>query len=205
MEIAPTRWSLGVGACTLQDMDQDPLRTTLDTLRHERHGAELRASELQDELTDVAQRLTHLRGAIENIEALLGEPSEDDAAVLRDDNEEVFHAEAQDLDFIYTPDQPPRLVNDPFEPPPIRKRVPSTDWVAEVVNAIGRPADRDTIYQKFEELKGIPDSWNANPRNSFNNALGRAVERHLIGKFGDLFGPRGYNLSETSSSASEES
>ena len=162
-------------------MDTNPLRTTLDTLRTEREGAERRASELDEELKAVGQRLTHLRGAIDNIEALLGVPSVDDEAALAHDEDDVPTSPAtpREIDFTNVPDRQPR----PSEVS--RKRVPSTEWVADVVNAIRRPADRDAIFAKFEEMKGIPESWTANPRNSFNNALGRAVERKLILKLND--------------------
>ncbi|MFH8248964.1 hypothetical protein ACH3VR_01175 [Microbacterium sp. B2969] len=158
-------------------MEDDQLRETLATLRNERRGAEARASALQEELTEVGKRLIHLKRAVESIEALLGEMSEEDQEILSmlTDDEEPRPASMREVDFTNTPD----VIVSP------RKRVPSTDWVAEVVEAIGQPADRDTIFEKFEELKGIPESWNANPRNSFNNALGRAVERGMVLKVND--------------------
>ncbi|WP_417564349.1 hypothetical protein [Microbacterium sp.] len=168
-------------------MEPNPLRTTLDTLRSEREGAERRASELDEELREVGQRLTHLRGAIENIEALLGVPSVEDEDVLSNIDEEDEPERSAD------PTTTPHDVEVSFGTfvPVARKRVPSTDWVAEVVNALGRPADRNTIYDKFEEMKGIPESWVSNPRNSLNNALGRAVERHMIIRVeGNKFAPR---------------
>lgn len=182
--------------CHTVYMETGPLRTTLNTLRSQRVVTELRAHELHAELEVTAERLTHLRGAIENIEALLGEPSEEEASVLDENGARVFSgtdsqgATTRTLDFSNTPDPTPRFT---IEQPAVRKRVPSTDWVAEVVDALGTLADRDTIYEKFEEMKGIPDSWVSNPRNSFNNALGRAVERRLIQKIGDEFAPRDWN------------
>lgn len=180
-------------------MESNPLRTTLDTLRSEREGAERRAVELDAELKGVAQRLTHLRGAIENIEALLGVPSVDDEAVVADDlDDEPAGATVREIDFTNTPDAPSTTKagdGDSYEPyePIARKRVPSTDWVAEVVNEIGRPADRDTIFDAFRQIKGFPQSW-TNPRNSVNNALGRAVERGMVRKLEEnLFAPLGYN------------
>lgn len=168
-------------------MQYNSLRATLNELRAERRDVEERAMTLQIELNSVAGRLTNLLGAINNLEALLGVPSEDDEAVLADDarpDDDARGATPRTVDFSTV---------DKFEPP-VRKRVPSTDWVAEVVTAIGRAADRDTIYEKFEEMKGIPESWVANPRNSFNNALGRAVERRMIMKYGeDEFAPIGWN------------
>jgi len=172
-------------------MEPSQLRSTLDTLRSERAVAESRASELQTELEHVGQRLTHLRGAIENIEALLGVPSVEDEEVLSDTDDESVGAGAsvREIDFTNTPDAPPRHA--PVDAP--RKRVPSTEWVAEVVERIGRPASRNEIYAAFEEWKGIPETWVA-PRNSFNNAVGRAVERGLIQKLDDdEFAPTNWN------------
>jgi hypothetical protein len=162
-------------------MEPNPLSTTLDTLRSERAVAESRALELKAELEHVGQRLTHLRGAIENIEALLGVPSVEDEEILAlADEQPNAGASVREIDFTNTPDGP-------------RKRVPSTEWVAEVVDRIGSPASRNEIYAKFEAWKGIPASWVA-PRNSFNNALGRAVERELIQKLADdEFAPKNWN------------
>ncbi len=171
-------------------MAKNPLHTTLDNLRSEREEVERLAAQLREELDSYSQRLRHLSGAIENIEALLGVPSEDDTAVLTEDGVRVRSDGGSRI-------ATPRILDftDVADPePPRRKRVPSTDWVAEVVERIGRPADRDTILARFEEWRGIPESWNANPRNSFNNALGRAVERGMIWKYGDdEFAPVGYN------------
>ncbi len=186
-------------------MTQDPLRITLDTLRSEREGAERDAIDLEHKLKAVGQRLTHLRGAIENIEALLGVPSVEDEAAVADifEDDEPAGATVREIDFTNTPDSPPAAteeVENPFgsyEPyePVARKRVPSTDWVAEVVERIGRPADRDTIFEAFGEIKGFPQSW-TNPRNSVNNALGRAVERGMVRKLEEnLFAPLGYKQS----------
>jgi hypothetical protein len=172
----------GVEVCTLS-METSPLRITLGTLRSEREGTERRAVESRDELESVGQRSTHLRGAIEGIEALLGLPSEDDEAVLADDDEAPEQATPREVDFTNLPD------NEPLA----RKRVPSTDWVAEVVGRIGRPADRDEIYKAFHHHKGFPEAW-TNPRNSVNNALGRAVERGMVRRLEEnLFAPMGYN------------
>lgn len=191
-------------------MAQDPLRITLDTLRSEREGAERRALELDDELKSIAQRLTHLRGAIDNIEALLGVPSIEDEEILADEHDdEPAGATVREIDFTNVPDMPPTTTADEggtsgsYEPP-ARKRVPSTDWVAEVVERIGRPADRDTIFEAFGEIKGFPESW-TNPRNSVSNALGRAVERRMVMKLGEnLFAPMGYNPFEDDADDREE-
>lgn len=182
-------------------MAQDPLRITLDTLRFEREGTERRAAELGDELKEVAQRLTHLRGAIENIEALLGVPSVEEEAVHAGGfHDEPSGASVREVDFTNTRDATPSEreesgdlaeSHEPYEPV-ARKRVPSTDWVAEVVEQIGHPADRDDIFNAFRHYKGFPESW-ANPRNSVNNALGRAVERGMVRKLEEnLFAPLSY-------------
>lgn len=170
-------------------METDPLHITLETLRSERVVTESRAIELKDELDLVGQRLANLRGAIENIEALLVDPKNSQAPLPNDatasrNGEDSASATPRTFDFSATPDPRPRvrlIENEPH----LRKRVPSTDWVAEAVSAIGQPAGRDAIYDKFVELKGIPESWVSNPRNSFNNALGRAVERRMILKISD--------------------
>jgi hypothetical protein len=196
-------------------MTQDPLRITLDTLRSEREGAERRAIELNEELQHVDQRLKHLRGAIENIEALLGVPSVEDEAILADspddDSDETStRATIRDIDFTNVSDGPRQatigtadyLVED--DEPAARKRVPSTDWVAEVVERVGRPADRDEIYKAFRHYKGFPKSW-SNPRNSVNNALGRAVERGMVRKLEDnLFAPLGYKPTGSDANEREE-
>lgn len=178
-------------------MEPNPLHTTLDTLRSERADAERRASELQTELEHVGRRLTHLRGAIENIQALLGVPSVEDEEILSVDAQDEDYdfdpsagrASVRELDFTNVPDAPSRKFR--VEAP--RKRVPSTEWVVEVVERLGRPANRNEIYAAFEEWKGIPETWVA-PRNSFNNALGRAVERELIQKLDDdEFAPKNWN------------
>jgi len=157
-------------------MEPNPLRTTLDTLREERQGAESRLVLLQLEVAEAEMRLMYLRGAIENIEALLGEPP-------LEAESESQGASVREVDFTNTPDPAPR-----------RKRVPSTDWVADVVRELDRPASRDEVYDAFVERRGIPESWNTNPRNSFNNALGRAVERGLVIKDDDdQYFPRDYN------------
>jgi hypothetical protein len=186
-------------------MEPNPLRTTLDTLRSEREGAERRAAELNEELKGVAQRLTHLRGAIENIEALLGVPSVEEEAVLAEDfeDDESAGATVREIDFTNTPDS--AEVRFGTYEPVARKRVPSTDWVAEVVNRMGRPGDRDDIYKAFRHYKGFPESW-TNPRNSVNNALGRAVERGMVRKLEEnLFAPMGYEPSGSDSYDREES
>lgn len=187
-------------------MTQDPLRTTLDTLRSEREGAERHATELDEELKSVARRLKHLRGAIENIEALLGVPSVEDEEILSlayEDDEESASATVRDLDFTNVEDGPERT---PVNPEPAaRKRVPSTEWVAEVVDQIGRPADRDLIFEAFGHIKGFPPTW-TNPRNSVNNALGRAVERRMVLKLEDnLFAPLKYNPFDSDDDDREES
>ncbi|WP_100813578.1 hypothetical protein [Microbacterium lacus] len=194
-------------------MAQDPLRITLDTLRSEREGAERDAIELDQKLKAVGQRLTHLRGAIENIEALLGVPSAEDEAVLADnfEDDEPAGATVREFDFTNVPDAPVSSKDDDVDPdfgpvtPAVRKRVPSTDWVAEVVERIGQPADRDDIYKAFGHYKGFPEAW-TNPRNSVNNALGRAVERGMVRKLKEnLFAPLGYKPIGSDSDDREES
>lgn len=193
-------------------MAQDPLRITLDTLRSEREGAERDAVDLEQKLKAVGQRLTHLRGAIENIEALLGVSSVEDEAIVAEGEDDDFEfTGTTEREIGFTPNGPSMVLPNGVEAtfgtyePPARKRVPSTDWVAEVVERIGRPADRDTIFEAFGEIKGFPESW-TNPRNSVNNALGRAVERRMVMKLEEnLFAPMGYNPFEDDADDREES
>lgn len=153
-------------------MTTDPIRNTLDSLRLQGADAEASLAQQRAELAEAELRLDYIRGAIQNLEALLGEASGAEATAR--DRARGLNAPSFRVD--YTP-----------------RRVPSTDWVAEVVVAIGQPASRDQIFDEFERVRGIPDSWNANPRNSFNNALGRAVERGMIQKLDDgRFAPLGY-------------
>lgn len=191
-------------------MEPNPLRTTLDTLRAEREDAERDALELDHKLKAVAQRLTHLRGAIENIEALLGVPSVEDEQIVAEDFDEILARDAAEETGSTTGGPSTPLSNEAevtfgTDEPPARKRVPSTDWVAEVVERIGRPADRDTIFEAFGEFKGFPESW-TNPRNSVNNALGRAVERRMVKKLEEnLFAPMGFKPFGSDADDREES
>lgn len=186
--------------CHTVYMTENPLRITLDTLRSERVQAEIRAIELDEELQAVGQRLTNLRGAIENIEALLGIPSVEDEAVLADDLDDDDTANnTQNFRWMHATHAPEDIE------PAVRKRVPSTEWVAEVVERMGHPADRDEIYKAFNHYKGFPPTW-TNPRNSVNNALARAVERGLVQKLDEnWFAPLGYKPRASDTSGHEES
>lgn len=191
-------------------MSQDPLRATLDTLRSEREDAERRVTELDQELRGIAQRLKHLRGAIENIEVLLGEPSLEDETVIGDDTDPASLGDVvRQTDFVNTPDAPfgpaESAAPDFAQYSPVaRKRVPSTDWVAEVVSQIGEPADRDMIFDTFRQIKGFPDSW-TNPRNSVNNALARAVQRGMVRKLEEnLFAPLSFKPRASETNDREE-
>lgn len=164
-------------------MDTNSLRLTLEALRAEGASVGVIVDELKHNLSAAEMRLTHVRSAIENLEALLGDTrvskTEAPAAV-----------------------QPPVEAERPTEryedADTSRKRVPSTDWVAEVVNSLGRVASRDEIFEAFKEQKGIPDTW-VNPRNSFGNALTRAADRGMIQRLdGDRFAPSGYTGAQAS-------
>lgn len=162
-------------------MQNTTLRDTLDTLRAEGVSLEAEAKRKRAELLAVDNRLANILGAIQNIEALL-----EDAAII--DDMELVDPDPETVTTL------PERRNFEIVEAPARKRVPSTDWVAEVVNALGQPSTRDEIMAAFERQRGIPESWKANPRNSFNNALGRAVERGMIAKIGDdAFAPLNYH------------
>jgi hypothetical protein len=70
-------------------------------------------------------------------------------------------------------------------------RIQSTTLVAQLVNSVGHPMNRDEVMDRFEQTHGFPDSWK-NPRNNLGNALARAHENGDIDRFGDMFAPKGY-------------
>ncbi|MBU4557490.1 MAG: hypothetical protein KJ747_11540 [Actinobacteria bacterium] len=168
-------------------MDQEALRVTLDALRKEAESAEVRVHELEAALADSQQRLQHLRGAVQNIQFIVGddpsdpfreEPSSD--ASLTDRSLRDIHGRdgGADQSIDSTPPTSSGI-----------KRTPSTDWMVEIVNASGRALTREEAFAAYEQEKGIPESW-TNPRTAMANALGRAVKRELIKQLpGDRYAP----------------
>jgi hypothetical protein len=73
----------------------------------------------------------------------------------------------------------------------VTTRIQSTTLVAQLVNSVGHPMNRDEVIDRFEQTHGFPDSWR-NPRNNLGNALARAHENGDIDRFGDMFAPKGY-------------
>ncbi|MFC6356695.1 hypothetical protein [Luethyella okanaganae] len=155
-------------------MDINPLRTTLKALRTESSSVESRVADLENELSDANARLSDLQGAIVHLERLLGDSSSAAGSV----NEPLFTPETDTVN------------NDEAEKQTSPLRVPSAEWVKEVVETIGRPATKNEIFEAFGNIKGFPETWK-NRRNSFNNALNRAADRDLIQRLdGDRFAPR---------------
>ena len=60
-----------------------------------------------------------------------------------------------------------------------RKKLPSTQMIADVVNDSDRPLSREEAHEGFIARYGLPPTWE-NPANALNNALGRAVKNGLI-------------------------
>ncbi|MGA1838469.1 hypothetical protein VD659_16240 [Herbiconiux sp. 11R-BC] len=67
-----------------------------------------------------------------------------------------------------------------------RKRIRSTEMVADVVKEADVPLTRDEIFTAFENTYGFPETW-TNPRNALNNAIARATEKGLIVQDDDEF------------------
>lgn len=163
----------------LLHMDADTLRNSLEALRTQ--GTELshEVAQLRMRLTEEEQRLEWVNGAVQNLEALLGiEPNDEPDG---DAESEALGEPDEEND-----EKLERFTIDDYRPK--RTRVPSTDWVAEVVDSFDGRVEREALWEAFQRIKGIPESWKSNPRNSFNNALGRAVERNMVRRVGpDLY------------------
>ena len=81
-----------------------------------------------------------------------------------------------------------------------RKRVPSTEWAAEIVLDAGRAMSREEVQDEFARRHGIPTSW-ADPVASINVALKRASLKGMITRTGRAtYAPPG----QTTDVASEE-
>lgn len=175
-------------------MDQDTLRFTLDALRKEVEGEDTRVRELHDELESALQRLQHLRGAVQNIQFIVGElPS--DAAVTSRPLAPFLVADIHGRDSGAGDEKTEQSFNPPadIQPGSGVKRTPSTEWMIEVINASGRAMTREEAFTAYEREKGIPESW-TNPRTAMANALGRAVKRELIQMLpGDRYAPLGFD------------
>lgn len=143
-------------------------------------------SDLRSELSAAEQRLAHIHGAVENIQSLLNESAPGEREPQADNANE--DESIPRVDPAWGQQQAPNA-------PLVRQRVPSTDWVAEIVNNFGRVATRDEIFEAFQVQRGFPPSW-TNPRNSIGNALNRAAERHMIQRIdSNNFAPEGYSQS----------
>jgi len=189
-----------VGVVYTQHIMDSTLNTTLDTLRVQREQVESEVDGLRTALAGAEQRLSYTRGAIENIEALIG-LSEPETGRVVDASAEVESPLSRDLVDAEVPvgELQERHVPDPgsrFFPtaPQSRTRNPTTGQLAEVVNEAGRVMTRDEVFEVYAERFGIPESW-ANPRNSLGNAINRAADRKWIRRLDpNHFAPRDYEL-----------
>jgi hypothetical protein len=161
------------------------LTTTLDTLRVQRTLVETEVDGLKTSLASAEQRLSFTRGAIENIEALLGlSPFGQEPATGADVTHES--PSIRDLTHDETPSAQ-EIVGDSRRSEhrfslvelPERTRVPSTGRIAEIVNEAGRVLTRDEVFAMFERKFGFPESW-TKPRNSLGNAINRAADKGWI-------------------------
>lgn len=179
-------------------MHTNTLRISLDALREEGSSIETRVAELKNELALAEQRLAHIRGAIQNLQFIVG----DLPAASRIENlaPEVEIPQESDNPFADIAD----LFENPDETEPHDeskrsarsgvKRTPSTDWLAEIVNASGRVLTRNEVFEEYERQKGFPESW-TNPRNSLGNALNRAVSKKMITRLpGDQYASIDFDL-----------
>lgn len=118
---------------------------------------------LQKQLEEAKARYSLLTQAIESVEMLSGSSN------------------AQPL--------PGQSASQPTTRAQITGRTNSRDRIAQIINDdIGRVASRQEIYQRYEEKFGVQD-W-ADPRNSLNMALNRAVKNNQVRKLGhDEFAP----------------
>lgn len=182
-------WSFGSCTCTLATMDTNTYREALAQARADSAVAEREMADLRNQLAHAEAQVDVLRRLIDGLEQMVGgtnPPAETEPGPTSEQHKPISSAADQGatpkvVDFTDTPDAPQR------------KRVRSTELVVDVVDRIGRPASRAEIFSQFEALKGIPQSWVSNPRNSLNNALGRAVENGRIQKIGEEFAPKSYN------------
>ena len=74
--------------------------------------------------------------------------------------------------------------------PKTRKRFSrnsATELIVGLVKSFDQPATKNELYKALGESEdGFPASWTS-PRSSFNNTLGRAVQRGLIVLDGDRY------------------
>lgn len=181
------KWTVRVGSCNVPNMTDDTITysETLKAARSQLVVVGSRVAALQGKLEEAQRRLSALNTLVQTLEQILGDRPESGSSTL------VIPAAQGEGPADTSASQDVKQDSPTDEATP--KRVPSTKWVATLVKDVGRPAKRDELFQMFVESKGIPDSWVSNPKNSFNNALGRAVEKHLILKLSpDLFAPRDY-------------
>ncbi|MCU1439730.1 MAG: hypothetical protein JWP85_727 [Rhodoglobus sp.] len=60
-----------------------------------------------------------------------------------------------------------------------KKKIRSTQLVADMINESNARWTRQEIHDGFRERIGVPPTWE-NPANAINNAIARAVEKTLI-------------------------
>lgn len=183
-------------------MDRDTLRITLDALRTETESMETRVREMQVALEESQQRLQHLRGAVQNIQFIIGdEPSKIPrvegplASTLPD----IHGADSGAIE-----DEESLRMTANLPSPSSVKRTPSTEWMAEVINSSDHAMTREDVFLAYERAKGIPESW-TNPRTAMANAIGRAVKRGMIKQLsGDRYAPLAFDPFADRSSAQDE-
>lgn len=184
-------------------MDNNSLRTTLEALRAEASSLESRVAAWRREMEVAEQRLVHIRGAVQNLQFILGEVPVA-MPVVNVSGEQIWpDITGSDSSETATPVGPDDLQQTPLpqmddasedgrqggshRPAPRIKRTRSTEWIAEIINTTGRVMTRDEVYEEYERQKGFPESW-TNPRNSLGNALGRAVANKWVKRLpGDRF------------------
>jgi len=180
-------------------MDTGSLRITLEALREEASSLESRVTAWRSEMAAAEQRLVHIRGAVQNLQFILGDvpPAmpivnvsgeqiwpDINSSESATPNEGVVQPDLQDLSADETGDE---RHDEMPRPAPRIKRTRSTEWIAEIINNAGRVMTRDEVYEEYERQKGLPESWTS-PRNSLGNALGRAVANTWVKRLpGDRF------------------
>lgn len=159
-------------------MDVD-FKATLENLRGQRDSAAAAVARLTGDLESAKTRLSHLEGAIDNLEALTGDADERKAAAPP---------------ITATPPVTPRESHLPETTPPTSRsrRIPSTELVAKIVNDFDRVVSRNEVFKEFERRYGIPTTW-VSPRNSLGNAINRAADRGWIQRLdAQRFAPHNY-------------
>lgn len=182
-------------------MDTEPLRTTLEALRAEASSLETRVASWRREAEVAEERLMHIRGAVQNLQFILGDVHDRMPIVNISGKQlwpDIVGSDSSASDAVEgRPGSEGSSADDSDEvaerhvaqsrPPGRIKRTRSTEWIAEIINNTGLVMTRDEIYAEYERQKGFPESWTS-PRNSLGNALGRAVANKWVKRLpGDRF------------------